>query len=733
MKNFEHDAELWVALGGSGPQQLSFWLTCPSCGLDNKSYGSVALLLEPQAYFEEFFGQIGSDVRSETGVMDNLARQGALLAELLPGELARDLWSLVGEIETLRLRSDEMWIPWELLKLQGRDDDGRWSGGPFLCDAFAMSRWPSSIECWPYLPLCDLVFVAGEDPEYLGIAAEADFLLSLADTGRKVRRLRSRRHEVLQEMARGTADGWHFTGHGSARQGDADLWAIQLREDEELTPAGLHGEARNLGRSRPLVFLNACHSGRGALSLTHPGGWAAKMIELGAGAFVGTSWAVADGPAGDMARAFYQRFLEGMPIAEAMRQARRELRQRYPGDATWLAYTVFAHPLARCVSAPRVMPEAPLGPVAGPPAKASGRETLHRLRRTAAVLLAGLLAFLIVDRVETETRVELDLVVERMSFRLAGDEPQFLLARTIDWQYLGLSDFDSVLADRVTFWRNEPSPSWQTTVPASAGDVRLRARDGTSALSVTPLGDRAEAMLGRLPPFQVGPEARVELWTEALGPDLVELVFFVSEVSSLDVSVEGDYRLDPTYLTGTVAGKNIDMETGESWYGVGPQRFEVLGGSGLTMALEIELADTASLLDKERLAIGSLGFEKPAAGDGEASTTLRGNGELRRYPSDGDHHESVLLRDSEVLRFEDLESFQILDLGIEAQSGHLWVRLGGRVGRIVGGTPEQERRYTLTLLDRLRAPKWALLSTWLAGCLVFSRWLDHLRQGRTPE
>ncbi len=117
-----------------------------------------------------------------------------------------------------------------------------------------------------------------------------------------------------------------------------------LENREELTPEDLSGVVSNLGLARPLVFLNACQIGRSALSLTDIGGWAAQFLRAGAAAFVGAYWSVYDQAAHDFARAFYGRMLAGLSISQAAKEARAAIRPL--GDPTWLAYTVFADPLA---------------------------------------------------------------------------------------------------------------------------------------------------------------------------------------------------------------------------------------------------------------------------------------------------------------------------------------------------------------------------------------------------
>ena len=81
------------------------------------------------------------------------------------------------------------------------------------------------------------------------------------------------------------------------------------------------------------------------MSLTGIGGWAAKFLRAGAGAFMGAYWSVYDQAAHDFAKAFYGQLLSGKTIGIAVQAARATVKAS--GDPTWLAYTVFAHPLAR--------------------------------------------------------------------------------------------------------------------------------------------------------------------------------------------------------------------------------------------------------------------------------------------------------------------------------------------------------------------------------------------------
>jgi CHAT domain-containing protein len=183
---------------------------------------------------------------------------------------------------------------------------------------------------------------------------ERDFIKSLAAGTHHVTSIPAKFLKLHEALASGEYDAWHFTGHGGYRDPDPNRSAMYLEDDKTFGPYNIAGVVKNLGKARPLVFLNACQIGRSGMSLTDIGGWAKQFLLAGAGAFVGAYWSVYDEPAYKFARELYNRLLAGTPIAEAAKEARLAIRST--GDPTWLAYTIFADPLATVTS---VVEEAP--------------------------------------------------------------------------------------------------------------------------------------------------------------------------------------------------------------------------------------------------------------------------------------------------------------------------------------------------------------------------------------
>lgn len=334
----------------SGHSEISFHLTAadPARELYWKPYGPVKLRMDPLQYFQEFFADIeGLPLKTEEQqaiAERKLALKGArLFQDILPEELRKVLWDLRQSIQSVQVLSDEPWIPWELLKPQG-PENGRVVEGPFFCEAYAMTRWFPGAPRRTQIHLKNMAIVVPSDSGLPEAEAEREYLLALANGQRKVQEVPATYLDVIEALSQGTYDGWHFTGHGQFAASDPNRSPILLEGDQKLCAAEICGKVSNCGIPHPLVFLNACQIGRQALSLTGTGGWARSFIDAGAAGFVGSLWSVYDEAASQFAQAFYNQLLTGKPIGQAVRAARLAIRPL--NNPTWLAYTVFADPLA---------------------------------------------------------------------------------------------------------------------------------------------------------------------------------------------------------------------------------------------------------------------------------------------------------------------------------------------------------------------------------------------------
>jgi len=322
--------------GDEGPE-FTFHLTAHESTLELnwKRFGPIRLKVDAQQYFQEFFQDIEQlSLNDKEMAAQRLADKGAhLFRSLFPPDLQQLLWSLRNRIRSVEVQSVEPWIPWELCKLYG-PEHGRVAEGPFLCEAFTLTRWIPGLAKKPHLSLKNMALVVPADSRLSSVAQERDYLLSHIDCGWQATHIPATFLELRKALASGMYDGRPFSGR------------IILENKEALTPQELSGVVSNLVTAKPFVFLNACQVGRSAMSLTDIGGWAKGFLDAGAGAFIGPYWSIYDQPAFGFARELYGRLCANIPIGRAVQEARVAIKSQFPGDPTWMAYTVFVDPLA---------------------------------------------------------------------------------------------------------------------------------------------------------------------------------------------------------------------------------------------------------------------------------------------------------------------------------------------------------------------------------------------------
>jgi hypothetical protein len=274
-----------------------------------------------------------------------------LCRQLFSADFVRKLWDRRADIAAVQVTSWEPYIPWELVRLQHpdtRDVDARFLGEYGLVRAYSGNTPPKVLRgaSWRYLigeyPEGSLPKVAGEEP----------YLTEKLPENIRRAPIEPTPSALLGALAQGDFDVIHISCHGRTDAHDGQRTELLVGDRKTVdgvvpvtvSAATVAARARLAARA-PLVFLNACETGRQTALLTRWGGWSRTFFDAGAGAFVGTSWSVHDKPAARFAEAFYDALRGGKTLAEsavAGRQAARKV-----GGASWLAYVVYGNPTAR--------------------------------------------------------------------------------------------------------------------------------------------------------------------------------------------------------------------------------------------------------------------------------------------------------------------------------------------------------------------------------------------------
>jgi WD40 repeat protein len=252
---------------------------------------------------------------------------------------------------SLLIYSNEPWIPWEVIKPWGDGLDEQFSD--FLCAKFQLSRWytnnngrriRSSIDLQTLravIPPSNLPYVGEEAAYFKRLQANWPPLSVEILTSYRGR-------DVLSLMEMGTINLFHFATHGALQPGTLPVAAISLGQGSILVGdlVGTRLE-EGLASSTPLIFMNACHSGRLSLELSKLEGWADRFVNFGCSGFIGANWEVHDRLASLFAINFYDSLRSHNTVAQAVQKARLAMRTFDPTNSTWLAYSLYAHPNLR--------------------------------------------------------------------------------------------------------------------------------------------------------------------------------------------------------------------------------------------------------------------------------------------------------------------------------------------------------------------------------------------------
>ena len=316
----------------------------------------------PLAFVERIYERVTKELKSLDDLKE-LQREAralgaALSRELFDPDVIKVLWPLRARIKLIQMVSWEPYIPWELVRLHDPESDE--IDERFLCE-YGLVRTLSDemppralpMERWAYL---GAHFPMGSFPP---VGAELDYFTTaspegLRSHGFQPKQIAATRDTFYETLAAGNFDVLHISCHAESPHQSIERANLILGDETppgdtkprliEVETTTVAAEAR-LRPGRPLVFVNACETGRVGAMLTAWGGWPNVFLRKGAGAFVGASWAIRDKPAAAFSTAFYNALLGGQTLAEAASAARAAAKQL--GDASWLAFKVYGHPRAR--------------------------------------------------------------------------------------------------------------------------------------------------------------------------------------------------------------------------------------------------------------------------------------------------------------------------------------------------------------------------------------------------
>jgi hypothetical protein len=262
-----------------------------------------------------------------------------LWADVVPDAVREQFWEQRDRIRLFTIASDIDTVPWELLYPVDLDNENG-----FLVEQF---------------PVIRRVYGQGR-ARTLRLDRGAGFIVppkSPANAMDEVAAIRGilpagvahRGTEVglaaVLELLDAVPSVLHFAGHNAFTDETGSLISLA---GGPLRPGDISyaKQKRAFEAVSPLVFLNGCRTAGEIPGFTQMNGWAQEFMGAGAGAFIGSLWAVRSSSARMFAEEFYRALVRGrQPLGAASLQARKAIAAD-EGDPTWLAYTVYGNPSA---------------------------------------------------------------------------------------------------------------------------------------------------------------------------------------------------------------------------------------------------------------------------------------------------------------------------------------------------------------------------------------------------
>jgi outer membrane protein assembly factor BamB len=242
----------------------------------------------------------------------------------------------------LRIHPPELTVlPWEFLYDQRQGEFIGLSRGTPVVRYLELAHMPEPLPV--KLPLRVLAMVAAPaDLERLDVAAERQRLDASLKHAREsgaieVTWVEGQTWRDLQRALRGGPwHVFHFIGHG-AYDDDQQEGVIALADEAGATsqlPASLLGRILDDHHALRLAVLNSCESARGG---SHDvfSSTAATLMKRGIPAVLAMQFEISDGAAIEFMAAFYEAIADGMPIDEAVSEARIALTLEHRGTLEW--------------------------------------------------------------------------------------------------------------------------------------------------------------------------------------------------------------------------------------------------------------------------------------------------------------------------------------------------------------------------------------------------------------
>ncbi|UCC43527.1 MAG: CHAT domain-containing protein [Candidatus Zixiibacteriota bacterium] len=130
---------------------------------------------------------------------------------------------------------------------------------------------------------------------------------------------------------------WHYTGHARMRSDNPFYSSLSL-SDGPIFAADFRLKQNKVG----LAVLAACRTGQQTyIPGVESSGLVRSLLEMGARNVLASHWAVSDKSTARWMQLFYQNYLSGKSVPEAVSEAALAVREEFPSVHNWAAFSLF--------------------------------------------------------------------------------------------------------------------------------------------------------------------------------------------------------------------------------------------------------------------------------------------------------------------------------------------------------------------------------------------------------
>jgi hypothetical protein len=331
---------------------------------------SLTFQESPASEFKSFFDRIEFYASSPEKVHKLINEKGeSYFNTLFSGSLNSLYFKLENHIDSIRVFTDEPWVPWELVRPCSTGNPSKY----FLCEKYSLSRgiktkpidvpfldssntvWQSDGEPSRDKSYNTIAIVIPKDIDRVQLLDELNWIKNFCGKiGMRIIPI-SGLGELQAALKAGGFDILHISTHNTFdydSPGDSSF-ALENNEFFKLDQL-LQKEFSEFGNNNPLVVMNACESAKHDFSMTSIQGWAEAFISCQAIAFIGTIWKVHADIALKFSQGLYTRLAENIPLGEAVKEARKSCIHQCTSkckqdcnlkeDPSWLSYQLYGHP-----------------------------------------------------------------------------------------------------------------------------------------------------------------------------------------------------------------------------------------------------------------------------------------------------------------------------------------------------------------------------------------------------